>query len=153
MQKVSVQALNECFNVSGPDYVEMPEDWEKMYNDCTFHLQSKAGQIGGKIGGPKGAKTQIENKIGMYARDKEQLRNDNAKGGKIMGQRHYQNKTGLFGMSEEDKRKAQTNGGKVVGNQRWKCLVTGKITNVGALTRYQRARGIDISLREKVQVN
>jgi hypothetical protein len=111
---------------------------------------SELGKKGGSIGGPKGAKTQIENKIGIYARNEEQLRIDNAKGGKVTGKRHYQNKTGLFGMSEEDKRKAQTNGGKVVGNQRWKCLVTGKITNIGALTRYQKARGIDTSQRVRV---
>jgi len=150
MNKVSVQSLNECFNVSGIDYIEMPDGWEKMYDDCTFELQSRAGRIGGKIGGPKGARTQIENKIGMYARSKEQLSIDNAKGGKIMGERHYQNKTGLFGMSEEDKKKAQTNGGKVVGNQRWKCLITGKISNAGALASYQRVRGIDISQRVRI---
>ena len=112
---------------------------------------SELGKKGGSIGGPKGVKTQIENKIGMYGRTKEQLSIDNVKGGKIMGERHYQNKTGLFAMSEEDKRKAQTNGGKVVGNQRWKCLITGKISNVGALTRYQKARGIDISKKIRVE--
>lgn len=36
-------------------------------------------------------------------------------------------------------------------SQRWKCLVTGKVTNAGSLTTYQRARGIDPSLRERVQ--
>ena len=146
MNKVSVQSLNECFNVSGIDYIEMPDGWEKMYDSRTNNW----GKIGGKIGGPKGARTQIENKIGMYARSKEQLSIDNAKGGKIMGEKHYQNKTGLFGMSEEDKKKAQANGGKVIGNQRWRCLITGKISNTGALTRYQRSRGIDVSQRVRV---
>jgi hypothetical protein len=33
---------------------------------------------------------------------------------------------------------------------RFKCLVTGKITTAGPLTGYQKARGIDPSLRERV---
>lgn len=34
-----------------------------------------------------------------------------------------------------------------VNSQRWECLVTGKITSAGPLTRWQKARGIDTSLR------
>jgi hypothetical protein len=35
-------------------------------------------------------------------------------------------------------------------NQRWKCLVTGKIAPPGPLTLWQRARGIDTALRIKL---
>ena len=42
-------------------------------------------------------------------------------------------------------------GGRVTSSQRWKCLVTGHISNAGSLTLYQRARGIDTSQRERVE--
>jgi hypothetical protein len=35
-------------------------------------------------------------------------------------------------------------------NVKYKCLVTGKITNAGALTMYQRKRNIDTSQRIRV---
>jgi hypothetical protein len=64
------------------------------------------------------------------------------------------NGTGAWGLSEEERReRAKKNYHKtlgVVNSTMWKCLVTGKITNAGALTGYQKARGIDISLREKI---
>jgi hypothetical protein len=41
-------------------------------------------------------------------------------------------------------------GGSTTSSQKWRCLVTGHITNAGALTSYQRHRGIDTSLRERV---
>jgi hypothetical protein len=41
-------------------------------------------------------------------------------------------------------------GGVSTSKQRWQCGETGFITNAGALTRYQRARGIDTSNRVKV---
>ena len=37
-----------------------------------------------------------------------------------------------------------------INQEKWKCLVTGHISTSGPLTGYQKARGIDISLREKV---
>ena len=35
-------------------------------------------------------------------------------------------------------------------NQKWKCLVTGYVANPGSLSHYQKARGIDTSLRERI---
>lgn len=37
-----------------------------------------------------------------------------------------------------------------INQEKWKCLVTGHISTAGPLTGYQKARGIDTSLREKV---
>jgi hypothetical protein len=34
--------------------------------------------------------------------------------------------------------------------EKFKCLVTGKVSTAGPLTGYQKARGIDPSLRERV---
>ncbi len=41
-------------------------------------------------------------------------------------------------------------GAKTQHAQRWKCLVTGYITTPGPLSRYQKTRGIDTSLRVQV---
>ncbi len=41
-------------------------------------------------------------------------------------------------------------GGQRSGRQRWRCLVTGKVSGPGPLTCYQRKRGIDTSLRERL---
>ena len=42
-------------------------------------------------------------------------------------------------------------GSAVVNKQRWQCLVTGHVSNSGGLTSWQKARGIDTSLRERLQ--
>ena len=40
--------------------------------------------------------------------------------------------------------------GKTTTSQRWQCLVTDRVLNPGNLSKYQRARGIDTSLRKRV---
>jgi hypothetical protein len=42
-------------------------------------------------------------------------------------------------------------GAQKTNAQRWKCKVTGHVSNAGALSRYQKSRGIDTSLRELLQ--
>ena len=37
------------------------------------------------------------------------------------------------------------------GQQKWRCLITGKVLGPGPLTLYQRARGIDTGARERVE--
>ena len=37
-----------------------------------------------------------------------------------------------------------------VNSQKWKCLITGKVTNPGALSKWQKARGIDTTLRVRI---
>lgn len=41
-------------------------------------------------------------------------------------------------------------GAKKANAQRWRCKITGYVSNAGALSRYQKARGIDTSLREQL---
>ena len=36
-------------------------------------------------------------------------------------------------------------------SQKWECLVTGKVSNPGNLTNWQKARGIDTSLRRRLE--
>lgn len=42
-------------------------------------------------------------------------------------------------------------GGKISGSQKWICLETGYVSNPGALTNYQRARGIDTTKRKRIE--
>ena len=165
MQKVSVQALNECFNVSGPDYIEMSNDYEDFDYKCLSSFASKAGKISAEV--------QRENQIGIFSLTKEDRVKNGRKGGLISGNNNKKNKTGFCGRSKEkmsiDGRKAgKTCYEKKVGifaktkeelsaqaakvnSQRWKCLVTGFVTNAGTLSRYQKARGIDTSQRVRVE--
>jgi hypothetical protein len=39
---------------------------------------------------------------------------------------------------------------KKLNSQKWRCLVTGFVSSLSGLGRYQRARGIDTTLRERV---
>jgi len=88
------------------------------------------------------------------------------------GLKHYENGTGFFSLTPEEKSEigrrsglnAKENGTGIHAmtieqrrehcnktlRQRWMCLETGFTTNPGALTLYQRKRGIDTSKRVKV---
>jgi hypothetical protein len=61
---------------------------------------------------------------------------------------------GIHGIPKEERvenaRKAGLVGGKNTSSQKWICLDTGHITNAGALTTYQRNRGIDTSKRKRI---
>ena len=50
-------------------------------------------------------------------------------------------------------KETRTSNGKTTTSQKWQCLVTGFIANPGNLSQYQKARGIDTSLRVKVSHN
>jgi hypothetical protein len=41
--------------------------------------------------------------------------------------------------------------GRTTTSQKWKCLVTGFVSNPGGLASYQKARGIDPSMRVRVE--
>jgi hypothetical protein len=62
--------------------------------------------------------------------------------------------TGASNIAKMPKETLSDNGkanGKANASQRWQCLLTGHISNPGGLTSYQKARGIDTSLRKKVR--
>jgi hypothetical protein len=48
-------------------------------------------------------------------------------------------------------RERKAAGGKASAGQMWQCLVTDHISNPGGLTAWQKARGIDIALRVKLE--
>lgn len=106
----------------------------------------------------KGASRSKELGVGLYGLTYEQ-RSENGKRngkitGKINGKKNVELKRGIFGMSEEEKQEARSKGGKTSGrktsSQKWMCTETGFITTPGALTHYQRAKGIDTSKRKRI---
>ena len=44
----------------------------------------------------------------------------------------------------------RTETARKVNSQKWMCLETGFVTNAGALTSYQKKRGIDTSKRRRI---
>ena len=70
-----------------------------------------------------------------------------------------ENKSGIYSMSHEELSLAGKTGGKIGGvkgakkqhKQQWKCLITGHISSPCGLSSYQKARGIDKSMRVRLE--
>jgi group I intron endonuclease len=70
-----------------------------------------------------------------------------------------ENKSGIHSMSHEELSLAGKTGGKIGGvkgakkqhKQKWKCLITGHISSPCGLSSYQKARGIDKSMRVRLE--
>lgn len=62
------------------------------------------------------------------------------------GERNKKLKLGICGLSKEERSKICKN----VNSQKWKCLVTGYISNAGGLSKYQKKRGIITNKRIKI---
>lgn len=93
----------------------------KGFFGMTAEQKSEAGKKGGYLGGKKSQKTLRKHKLGIYGLTEEQMRENGKKGGKISG------------------------------SQKWMCLETKYISNPGALTHYQNARGIDTKNRIRIK--
>jgi hypothetical protein len=52
--------------------------------------------------------------------------------------------------NEEGKSKVAVKAGSSTGAQRWRCLVSGVVSNAAGVVRYQRKHNIDTSLRERI---
>jgi hypothetical protein len=100
----------------------------------------------GKIGGKITAKNHKRNKTGIFGLTDNQKRNNSKIGGKKTAEIHRKNKTGLYGLSKEQRVETA----KKTNSQKWKCIETGYVSNAGALTHYQRKRGIDTSKRVRI---
>jgi hypothetical protein len=74
-----------------------------------------------------------------------------SKNGKKNGAANVREKRGICGRSPEKMSEDGRKGIAALMKQRWQCTVTGKISNAGSLTTYQRARGIDPSNRIRIQ--
>ena len=105
--------------------------------------------------GKKSMETHRKLGIGFIGMTFEQRSCNGKKGGKT----NKENKTGIFSMSSKDLSNAGKKGGKIGGvkgakkqhKQKWKCLVTGFISTPCGLSSYQKARGIDKSMRVRVE--
>ena len=105
--------------------------------------------------GKKGMETHRKLGIGFIGMTFEQRSHNGKKGGET----NKENKTGIFSMSFKDLSNAGKKGGKIGGvkgakkqhKQKWKCLVTGFISTPCGLSSYQKARGIDKSMRVRVE--
>lgn len=117
----------------------------------------KVGTLYGHIGGKKSAPKRKELKTGIFGLTKEQMTENSKKssGGKVVKEL----KLGICGLTQEQRiengKKYGSAAGKIgsskTNSQKWMCLETGYITNSGALTIYQRAKGIDTTKRERLE--
>jgi hypothetical protein len=79
---------------------------------------------------------------------KEEGRGIFAPGMQALGGKTTQKKgVGVFALTKEQQREL----GKKTTSQRWRCLETGHISTPGGLSRFQKARDIDTSLRERLE--
>jgi hypothetical protein len=130
--------------------------------------------------GKKGTQIQKEMGTGVWGLTPEQRtamgKKGGAKGGAVMGKRHYEEGTGIFSLSSEEKLEVRSMGGKkakelgvgvhsytkeekielgrrggtTTSSQRWTCTETGYISTPAGLSNYQKKRGIDTSKRHRI---
>jgi general stress protein YciG len=106
--------------------------------------QSKAGK--------KGGLATRKNDKGIFSPEYDRTPAAK-KAGKKGGSVCRDNKLGIFGMSDEQKRLSSIKGSAKVRSQRWRCKITGYVSNPCGLSNYQKGRGIDYKnklLRERI---
>lgn len=127
----------------------MERSWEKGgttsyergvgIHSMTTEERIELGKRAGKVGGKK----VFEEKLGCFSLTPEERTEVSRK----VGLKSKEEKKGIFAMTPEQKAERS----RKVGLQKWKCLVTGHIANAGNLSQYQKKRGIDTSLRERIE--
>jgi hypothetical protein len=108
----------------------------------TPEQRSINAKISGKISGQK----HKENKTGVCGRSREKMIEDGKKG----AQKTKELGVGIFALTPEQRSEAAKKASKNTNSQKWMCLETGFVTNSGALTFYQRKRGIDTTKRKRI---
>jgi hypothetical protein len=98
-----------------------------------------------RVGNSCTAGGKISRDLGLGALTPENSR----KGGQITGKLTSMNKTGLH--NPEKRSEWASMAGKAAAKSRFRCLVTGYESTSGPLSCYQKARGIDTALRERVK--
>lgn len=135
-----------------------PEWWEEsnaIGNSCTT-----GGRTSGKVniakmpkeaksrGGSANTPAQLESRARNGRKGLSQLSyEDRQELGRASGKKTKEMGIGVHAQTKEEKSAL----GKASGSQKWMCTVTGFITNAGALTSYQKKRGIDTSNRVRVE--
>jgi hypothetical protein len=108
---------------------------------CIFSIKSCS--IAGKIGGGKSGKLNYKNKVGIHAQTKEERDAVRRKGHQVQKELGV----GFWGLTKEERSK---NCKKTI-SQKWQCTITGYIANPGALSNYQKHRGINTCNRIKIE--
>jgi len=129
--------------------------WGKPWSDSEREAHkdnpffTKESQI---AAGKKGGRTTKDNNKGIF--DPDYDRTPVAKiAGSIGAKTQIREGIGIWGMTPEQQTERSKRGAKTTQSQKWKCLVTGYISNPCGLSNYQKGRGInykDKSLRVKV---
>jgi hypothetical protein len=103
----------------------------------------------------KSHETQRKNNSGFFGMSKEEKslagKIGGSKGGKNAQKTLKNKKLGIYGLTNNERVKNGKKGGKKSAQQKWMCLETNYITNAGALTLYQKHRGIDTSKRIRLE--
>jgi hypothetical protein len=122
--KMTSEELSKCGSKGGEKTFELKKGVFSISKEKRKEIAKKSGNKVKELG------------LGIFAlTDKEKTE---------IGKKGY--KTGLGKMSKEERSKIA----KKVNSQKWKCLLTGYISNAGGLSRYQNKRNIDKSMREMV---
>lgn len=112
-------------------------------------LNSEKCLIQRKENGRKTGEKMVEEQMGFLSPEwleSEECKKQRVENGKKAGALHVANRTGFLNPDYlQSQKRAESNkrAGVSTSSQQWQCTVTGKISNPGPLTRYQRARGID----------
>jgi hypothetical protein len=99
------------------------------------------------LAGKKSYESRIKNGTdGLLKLTKEERQEMGSKMGKIT----YELGLGVHSLTKEQKSEAGKKGIRATLSQKWMCLETGYTANPGALTTYQKARGIETSKRKRI---
>ena len=159
----SVELNHKCFYHSAnskdlynletyyPEYLELFKQLKSQFASRKGKKSAVTNQANGtsifapgvtSAGGKKAAVTNQTNGTSIFAPGLA------SKGGKKAAVTNQVNGTSIFapGMASAGGKK----GSATTNAQKWQCLETGFITNPGGLSRYQKKRGIDTSLRVRI---
>ena len=109
----------------------------------TKEQMSEHGKKSGKMGGIKAK----ELGLGLFALTPEQQLENRIKGGIVSGNKTKELGVGIHAQTKEQLKEL----GRKSCSQKWKCLETEFVANPGNLAKYQKARGIDKSMRIRVE--
>ena len=153
----------------------MPKDQKSEYNkkagQKTYEMKvgvhgrtkgqmSEHGRAAGRVGGAR----SYQMGVGIHAMTKEEKREIGKKAYELgtgvhamtkeekraVGKAVYESGLGVASLTKEQRSKYSKKGIKITNSQVWECTVTGHRTNSGALSNYQKKRGIDTSNRIRI---
>jgi hypothetical protein len=112
----------------------------------------KGARLGGQHTNPNGGivscKKMRESQTGLFDPKLKPFRSEwTSRAGEARAQQMASEGYPGLGASSE----AASEAGKKAAAQRWRCLITEHISSAASLARFQKARGIDTSLRERLK--